>query len=67
MFQLLSLLLANTRILLCFSFVFLVILSNFLTFPIVREEIKVRPALAIPTGAPIILVNEIINSTTCWT
>ena len=67
MFQLLSLLLANTRILLCFSFVFLVILSNFLTFPIVREKNKVRPALAIPTGAPIILVNEIINSTTCCT
>ena len=67
MFQLLSLLLANTRILLCFSFVFLVILSNFLTSPIVREKIKVRPALAIPTGAPIILVNEIINSTTCCT
>ena len=41
---------------------FLVIFNNFLTIPVVKEKIKVRLALAIPTGAPIILVNEIIDT-----
>ena len=44
-----------------FSF-FLVIFSNFLTIPVVREKIRVKLALAIPTGAPTILVNEIIDT-----
>ena len=35
--------------------------SNFLTIPVVREKIKIKIALAIPTGAPAILVNEIID------
>ena len=43
-------------------FLFLVILSNFLTIPVVREEIKVKLALAIPTGAPTTLVNEMIDT-----
>ena len=60
--MLLSLLLANIRILSCFFFIFLVIFSNFLTIPVVREKNKVRLALAIPTGAPTILVNEIIDT-----
>ena len=60
--MLLSLLLANIRILSCFFFFFLVILSNFLTNPAVIEKNKVRLAFAIPTGAPAILVNEIIDS-----
>ena len=60
--MLLSLLLANIRILSCFFFFFLVIFNNFLTIPVVREKIKVKIALAIPTGAPIILVNEIIDT-----
>ena len=50
--MLLSLLLANIRILSCFFFLFLVIFSNFLTIPVVKEKIKVRLALAIPRGAP---------------
>ena len=62
--MLLSLLLANIRIL-CFFFLFLVIFNNFLTIPVVKEKIKVRLALAIPTGAPIILVYEIID--VLWT
>ena len=41
---------------------FLVIFNNFLTIPVVKEKIKVRLALAIPTGVPIILVNEIIDT-----
>ena len=60
--MLLSLLLANIRILSCFFFLFLVIFSNFLTIPVVREKIKVKLALAIPTGAPTILVNEQIDT-----
>ena len=58
--MLLSLLLANIRVLSCFFFLFLVIFSNFLTIPVVREKIRVK--LAIPTGAPTILVNEIIDT-----
>ena len=60
--MLLSLLLANIRILSCFLFFFLDISSKFLTIPVVREKIKVKLALAIPTGAPTILVNEIIDT-----
>ena len=29
--------------------------------PVVREKIKIKLALAIPTGAPILVVNEIID------
>ena len=41
---------------------FLVILCNFLTIPFVREKIRVKIALAILTGAPTKLVNEIIDT-----
>ena len=34
----------------------------FLIIPVVKEKIKVRFALAIPTGAPIVLVNEVIDT-----
>ena len=60
--MLLSLPLVNIRILSCFFFFFLVIFSNFLVIPVVREKIKVKLALTIPTGAPIILVNEIFDT-----
>ena len=60
--MLLSLLLVNIRFLSCFLFLFLVIFNNFLTIPVAREKIKVRLALAIPTGALTILVNEIIDT-----
>ena len=43
-------------------FLFLVISSNFLTIPVAREKIKLELALAIPTGAPITLENEIIDT-----
>ena len=59
---LLSLLLANIRILSCFFFCFLVIFNNFFIIPVDREKIKVKLALAIPTGAPTIVVNEIIDT-----
>ena len=60
--MLLSLLLANITVLSCFFFLFLVIFNTFLIIPVVKEKIKVRLALAIPTGAPIILVNEKIDT-----
>ena len=60
--MILSLFLANIRILSCFFFLFLVIISSFLTIPVVRQKNKVRLALAIPSGAPTIFVNEIIDT-----
>ena len=39
-----------------------VIFSNFLTIPVVREKINVKLALVIPTGAPKIFVNELIDT-----
>ena len=59
--MLFSLLLANIKILSCFFFLFLVIFSNVLAIPVIREKIRVKLAIAIPTGTPIILVNEIID------
>ena len=60
--MLFSLLLANIRTLSCFFFLFLVMLSNFLIIPVVREKIKVKLALAIPTGAPTTLADEMIQT-----
>ena len=60
--MLISLLLTNVRILWCFFFLFLVRFSNYLAIAVVREKIKVRLALAIPTRAPAILANEIIDT-----
>ena len=60
--MLLSLLLAKIRILSCFFFFFLVVFNKFLVIPVDREKIKVKLALAIPTGAPTILVNEQIDT-----
>ena len=60
--MLLSLLLANIRTLSCFFFLLHVMLSNFFTIPVVREKNKVKLALAIQTGAPTTLVNDIIDT-----
>ena len=45
-----------------FLFFFLVIFNSFLTIPVVKEKIKVNPALAILAGAPITLVNGISDT-----
>ena len=45
-----------------FFFFLLVIFSNFLNIPAVKEKNRVKLTPAIPTGAPIILVNEIIDT-----
>ena len=60
--MILRLLLANIRVLSCFFLFVSCYISNFLAIPVVREENKGRLALAIPTGAPAILVNEIIDT-----
>ena len=62
--MLLSLLLANIRMLSYFFFLFLVILSNFLIIPAVKEKTKVKLALAIPTGALTMLVKQVIDTPT---
>ena len=60
--MLLSLLSGNIRILLCLFFLFLAVLNNFLVIPVAKDKIKVKLALAIPTGAPTTLVIEIIDT-----
>ena len=45
-----------------FLFFFLVIFNKFLVIPVDREKIKVKLALAIPTGVPTILVYEQIDT-----
>ena len=47
-------------ILSCFFFFFLVIFNNFLTTPVVKVNIKVKDAPAIPTGIPTIVGCEAI-------
>ena len=41
---------------------FLVVHSNFLMIPVVREKIEVKLAPAIPIGAPTTLAEEIIQT-----
>ena len=60
--MLFSLLLARTSVLPCFFLSFLVILIIFLIIPVVNEKIKAKLALAIPAGAPIAVVEEIIDT-----
>ena len=41
---------------------FLVVVSNFLVIPVVREKNRVELALALPRGAPTTLVNKQIDN-----
>ena len=43
-------------------FLFVCFFLHSVTIPVVREKIKVKLALAIPTGDPTILANEIIDT-----
>ena len=47
-------------VLLCFSFFFLIIFNNVFVIPVVKENTRVKLALANPEGIPITLVKEII-------
>ena len=49
------------RILLCFFFLFIAIFNNFFITPVVKENIKLKLALAIPTRTTIISVKQIID------
>ena len=60
--MLFSLLLARAIVLSCFFLLLLVILILFLIIPVANEKIKVKLALAIPVGAPIAVVEEIIDT-----
>ena len=60
--MLLSLLLANIRIWSCFFFFCLVMVSNFFIIPVVRVQIKVKLAAAIPTRSLATLTEEIIQT-----
>ena len=55
-----NLLLASITILLCFFFLFFVIFNSFFIIPVIKENIRVKEALASPAGIPITLVKEII-------
>ena len=57
-----TLLLTSIAILSCFFFLFLVMLGNFFIIPAVREKIRAKLALAIPTAAPTTLVKEMIDT-----
>ena len=57
-----SLILANIRILSCFYFLLLFILRIFVIISVAREKIKVKLTLAIPTGVPPTLADEMIKA-----
>ena len=59
--MLFNLIFASITILLSFFFLFLVIFNNCYIIPVIKENIKLILALAIPTGAPITLVKGIID------
>ena len=56
--MLFNLLLANITILLCFFFLFHVVLNSFFTNPVKIENERPKLALVIPTGAPITVAND---------
>ena len=56
-----NLLLASITILLCFFFLFLVVFNSFFMIPVEIENTRLKLALAIPTGAPITVVNDAIE------
>ena len=46
---------------LCYFFLFLVVFNNFFTSPVDNENVKLRLALAIPTGISITVANDAIE------
>ena len=59
--MLFNLLLDNITTLLCFFYLFYVVFDNFFTSPVVIENAKLKLALAIPKGAPVIVANDEID------
>ena len=60
--MLFNLLLANVPIFICFFFLFLVVFNNFFTIPVDNENVRLRLALPIPTGVPITVANDAIET-----
>ena len=59
--MLFSLLLANITILLCFFCLFRIAINNFFTIPVRIQNARLKLALAIPTGAPVTVANDVIE------
>ena len=45
----------------CFFFLFRVVFSSFFTIPVDNENVRLRLALAIPTGVPITVADDAIE------
>ena len=52
----------HRNLIMFFFCLFVVMLSNFLIISVVREKIKVKLALSIPTGAPTTLADKMIQT-----
>ena len=59
--MLFNLLPATITILLCFFFLFCVAFNNLLTIPVEIENLRLRLAFVIDTGAPIRVANDAIK------
>ena len=59
--MLFNLLLASITILLCFFFLFLIVITNFFTNPDVIENVRPQLAPIIPAGAPKTVANDAIE------
>ena len=57
-----NLLLASITTLLCFFFLFHIVFNNFFTIPVVIENAKLKLALAILAGAPMMQMMQLILS-----
>ena len=57
-----TMLLASITILLCFFFLFRVAFNNFFTSPVHNENVRLRFALAIPTGIPMTVANDALET-----
>ena len=63
--MLFNLLLATKTILLCFFFFSLIVFKRFLAITLLIENTRLRLLLVIPTGPPITVANEAIETTSC--
>ena len=59
--NILQLIVASIKILLCFFFLFLIVFKNFFAKPNVIEKVKPQLAAIIPAGAPITVANYAIE------
>ena len=55
------LLLTSIAILLCFFFFYLVVCNSFFMIPVEIENVRLKLALTIPTGAPITVANDTVE------